>query len=241
MATERQAVSDALEVATLEDPIYYCRVSLAKSWPRPIDLSWKRDNRTRAQKIVLRPGKSVVLELGKAQAYFGMFTIPGMIETVNDIRKRERLAEQFKESRERAILLWGDSPKPARYGSGMTYEALGPARIPDVTCTVMNADEEADASAPIRIRELYNVGEYVDAEHLVNPGGFAAHKHAEELKASNDFEKASNAEQINVLQGQVATLTQLLLAKLSPDEVAAMNTQTQSKKDRAAAAAGSKE
>lgn len=213
---------DAIEVL-------YCRISLARDWrsdlagtsreaERTIVLDHKRDARTPRRYVHLKPGKSVQLPLDLAEAFFGRFSV-AILERITEARTesaKRRLGEEYAMTRAQAILRWGDFPRLARAGSGMTYEPLGPARLPDVTVTIIPAEEDETTAAdrrykPVRLRALYDLGDYFDAEHLANPGGFAGRRALEdERQAKSDFEAAQT--RMAQLEGTVATLTALLAA-----------------------------
>jgi hypothetical protein len=83
--------------------------------------------------------------------------------------------------------------------------------MPDVVLTVIEADgTEWD---PVRIRELYDLGEYEDVEHLFKP------KFTQQREQQNamDFARAQTDANVVKLQAQVDLLTQMLVAKQAPE------------------------
>lgn len=225
----RKRVPEPFDYAQFDAPqILYCRISLAKDWKaelvgshrekeRAIPLTHKRDARTPRRNLTLLPGKSVQLPLDMAEGYFGRFSIPvmDMIAKARTESQQRRLAEEYALTRSQVILRWGDYPRAARAGSGMTYEPLGPARFPDVTATIIPAEEDEDtASDPrykaVRLRDLYDLGDFVDVEHLCNPGGFMNRAKDEERQAQLDFQQSQESDRVRVLEGTVNTLMALL-------------------------------
>lgn len=211
-----------------QDEVLYCRISLAKDWKheligtrreheRVVPLDHKRDARTPRRYLKLAPGKSVQLALELAEGFFGKFSIPmfGMIENARTEGAKKRLVEDFALTRDKAILKWGDSPRPARYSTTMTYEALGPARMPDVTVTIIPAQEDDDTEndpryAPTRLRTLYSLGDFFDAEHLVNPGGFMQKIAEDERQSQLDFARASTDTRLAQIEATNKVLMQLI-------------------------------
>lgn len=186
----------AFDYAALDyNEIMYCRVSLAKDWKkelvgtmrereRNVLLRHKRDARTPAKDITLAPGKTIRLPLNIAESFFGMFSIPVLDRASRAKTEGEKkvLAQYYAMTRAHAIVRWGDFPRLARAGSGMTYEPLGPARFPDVTVAIEPTElEDLDPNdmryKPHRLRTLYDLGDFVDMEHLVNPGGWQQREH----------------------------------------------------------------
>lgn len=225
----RKRIPEPFDYSEFDAPqILYCRISLAKDWKaelvgtqreneRLVPLTHKRDARTPMRRLVLSPGKSVQLPLDMAEGYFGKFSIPvmNMIEKARGENQRKRLAEEFALTRAQVILRWGDYPRMARAGSGMTYEPLGPARFPDVTATIIPAEEDDETAndiryKPVRLRKLYDLGDFVDVEHLCNPGGFMNKARDDERQAQLDFAQSEDRDRVRLLEAQVSTLLGLL-------------------------------
>lgn len=224
-----QQADNDFDYSELEDPVLYCRISLAKNWKadlagtyreseRTIALTHKRDARTPRRTIRLQPGKTVRMELSLAEGFFGRFSIKVLNKEADakSESKRKELIFNYGLTLMQSIVRWGDSPRLARAGNGLTYEALGPARFPDVTVAIEPAEEVEDAKdpryLPVRLRDLYDLGDYVDAEHLVNPGGFMGRLKADEQQARADFAAAEERQELAMLRGQVDTLTQIITA-----------------------------
>jgi hypothetical protein len=137
-------------------------VRLGPDWPRPIVLNWNQGiiGKTIGAKTrrVVKPGQSTLLDIARAQSYFGMFTLPRDIEDVYDEKKREDLLAQFRLEKTRALLFWGDFPRAQNHERDGN-EPLGPHRFPDVFVTVIEAD--GDKWPEMGLRELYELeGQY---------------------------------------------------------------------------------
>jgi hypothetical protein len=210
--------------------ILYCRISLARDWKaelkgtyreaeRTLVLDHKRDARTARRYVRLAPGKSVQLELALAEGFFGRFSIP-VLDRIGAARtegRKKQLAAEYEQTRNHAITRWGDYPKMARAGQGMTYEPLGPARLPDVTVAIIPAEEDETTKddpryRPVRLRALYGLGDFVDAEHLCNPGGFMGRVRQDEERAAADFAASTQRDRMAEMEGRLATLMALLAA-----------------------------
>lgn len=198
-----------------------CRVELASSWAHPITIAWKRDARTQRVGVRLQPGKTVNVPLEYAMAEFGMFNIPQLIEEETDVRRKQKLAEQYVESIARSILRWGDYPRLAHYAAGMTYEAIGPARFPDITVTIIDPQGEIEYE-PIRLRDLYDLGEYIDVEDEVNPRSARALKKRRDQEEAAAKKATTEGSDVAALRDQVSTLTgtiNTILALIAPDKL----------------------
>jgi hypothetical protein len=183
------------------------KLRLAPDWPRPLVLTWNEGivGKTIGQKTrrVIKPGQATLLDIGRAQAYFGLFTMPRDIEDVLDETRRQAMLEAFLREKARAILTWGDFPKPQNHiRSG--EEALGPARMPDVFLTVIEAD--GDEWPEFRLRGLYDLGDYWDAELKPRALAAAGPSEVEVLRLAND----EKDKQIHSLAESVAELKGLV-------------------------------
>ncbi len=142
-------------------------VRLAKppAWDRPITLSWSQGivGKTVGSKTrrVLKPGDKTILDISRAQAYFGMFTLLHDLEDVMDEKRRASMLAQFEDFKARALLQWGEFPRPHNHMKDGN-EPLGPCRFPDVYVTVIEANGERWQE--MRLRDLYGWGDWYDAE-----------------------------------------------------------------------------
>jgi hypothetical protein len=133
-----------------------CRITLSKNAPRAIPLAWHGGRGHRQTEIKLLPGQTVVQPLSKAQVWFGPFAVPIEFAATTDERRKESL-RQFWATEKARYLNRYDYPRPSSV-SKQGYEPIGPHRSPDVTVVIVDAD--GTESPPIRLHELYKIGEY---------------------------------------------------------------------------------
>lgn len=184
--------------------------------PKPLKLSWHTGKPTptslgRATSITLWPedGKDTVrLPLERAQAMFGLFTVPMLLEEEYDERRRKKMLADFRTERDRAIMAWGEFPRGQITERGNGGDIIGPCRFPPVIITV----EEADGTAwePIDVRALYELGSYRDTD--TRP---AFQRNEETIERDDELETLrEQVEQMsanqNRLEGQIAGLAQAL-------------------------------
>lgn len=127
--------------------------------------------------IVLEQGKYLEVDIKRARAWLGWFTIQHDIEGEVDTKKRKEMEQFFDLERVRTLNTFGDYPRPRKVADGM--DPIGPHRMPDFVVTVVEGDGER--WAPIRLHEMYGVGifdplSFVDPQAAVN----------EELQAERD-------------------------------------------------------
>ncbi len=134
-----------------------CRMTLAADWPRIVPLAWNPGKVGKPSVIPLHPGKSVVQPLGKAQCWFGPFAAYVDMRTTTDEKQKQLLRDRFKAERERYLNLY-DYPRGDGRGARPIMTPSGPHRSPDVTVTILNAD--GTECEPIRLYELYKIGEF---------------------------------------------------------------------------------
>lgn len=134
-----------------------CRISLAANAPHSVELSWHGGKGSRPTMIVLEPGKSVVQPLGRAQAWFGPFSLYAEYEATHDEKKRADLA-QFISTETKRYLDRYDYVRGDGRGYHPDMRPTGPHRSPDVTVTILEAD--GSEHEPIRLYELYEIGEF---------------------------------------------------------------------------------
>lgn len=134
-----------------------CRVELSKDWPRMVPLNWNVGGRGgRETQIPLHPGGHVVQPLAKMQVWFGPFSIPAEYAQTTDEGRKERLRRTWAEEKSRYLNRY-DYPRPASMQKD-GVEPIGPHRSPDVTVTIIEAD--GSESEPIRLYQLYKIGEF---------------------------------------------------------------------------------
>lgn len=187
-APERQVERD-LRVAR------QVKITLAKDAKRPITLSWNTGKKTnfdipQVTRKQLGPGDSYVTDIGRAEAWFGPFTIPFDLRGERDERVRREMARRFEDGKRYALNAWGDYPR------SKTFEPVGPHRFPHVTLEVMEADGEPWAYGTIDLHELYGIGAF-DTIKFVDE---------EEVALQADAEKEDLYRQLAELRGQVSVL-----------------------------------
>lgn len=177
-------------------------IRLAANWPRPLRLPWNQGvvgqsigARTRR---TLNPGDSTIIDIGRACAYFGVFTVPHDLEQIYDEKKREARIAMYEAEKARAILTWGEYPRAINHQRDGN-EPLGPARMPDVYLTVIETD--GSRWPEIRLRELYDLGDYYDAEP--KPKAFVAPTDTKQEDRVRDLE-IQLAEMRGLVHGQLA-------------------------------------
>jgi hypothetical protein len=178
-------------------------IRLASDWPRPLVLAWTQGvvGKTIGSKTkrTLKPGDKTLLDIARAQAYFGMFTLPHDIEDVMDEKRRAGMLQQFDDMKARTLLQWGDFPKSSNHMKDGN-EPLGPCRFPDVFVTVIEADGERWPE--MRLRDLYGWGDYWDAEQ--KPKQFARPNDQSVLEDKLRKMELENAETKGMLQAILA-------------------------------------
>ena len=152
-----QTATAAVEAAKM------CRISLAKSAARPIELDWCQGRGFRKSLIILRPGESVTQPLDKCHAWFGPFDLFRVYEETRDEKTLDGLRELISTESARYLSRYDYERDPRNRFS----EPIGPHRSPDVTITVLNSDGTEDA--PVRLHEVYGIGEYDDLKDSFRP------------------------------------------------------------------------
>lgn len=171
------------------------RVTLSKDAPHRIDLSWNTGGRFgRREPLYLNPGKSVVLPLDRASAFFGPFAWILELETATDEQRRSALKYTIQKESQR-ILNQYDYDRPLSKGKD-GYEPIGPHRFPDVTVTIINADDSEEG--PLRLHEIYRVGEFDPLKDQLVPRESIAEKEAEHKR-----ERDQDRREIDELKGMV--------------------------------------
>lgn len=162
----------------------------------------------RARDIDLFKGKSIDVDIKRARAWLGWFTVPHDIEGERNETKVREMNEFFAIERARTLLTFGDYPRPRKYGDGI--DPIGPHRMPDFVATVIEAD--GSEWEPIRLHELYKIGEF-DPLQFTDPDAVLTAKY-EETVAENDMLKKMLAE----MQGQIKGIAAMVKAGAAKGE-----------------------
>jgi hypothetical protein len=196
--------------------------------PLKMKLEWntgKASPLSRAVKVrkILKPGEQVRIPLERAQAYFGLFTIPAALEDEYNEDKRESMLASFEHEKRRAIMTWGEFPRGQATERGNGGAEIGPARLPPVILTVENADGSKED--PINLRELYGLGKF---RHTAIRPTFMQIEH----EARNSDEIAAMRSEMSALAASNAQLTGLVTGfqavfaamGITPEKLAALAT-----------------
>lgn len=189
-------------------------IRLAATWPRPLRLPWNQGvvgqsigARTRR---TLNPGDTTTIDVGRACAYFGVFTVPHDLAGIYDEKRREAFVLMYEAEKTRAILTWGEYPRSINHMRDGN-EPLGPARLPDVYLTVIETD--GSRWPEIRLRDLYDLGDYYDAEP--KPKSFVAPTDTKQEDRVRDLE-IQLAEMRGLVHGQLAQNNAAIAAPHDP-------------------------
>lgn len=145
------------EVDEVEQRQRTVRCTLAKDAHHRVDLSWNPGGKNgQRQPLYLYPGKSVNLPIERATHFFGPFAWILELSTCTDEARRAGLKYSIGVESQRVLKQY-DYDRPMSKGKD-GYEPIGPHRFPDVTVTILNADDTEEA--PIRLHEMYRVGEF---------------------------------------------------------------------------------
>lgn len=187
VAPERQAEKDLRSERQ-------CRITLAKDAARPLTLPWCRgklhdfDTSSRTKQI-LEPGKSMITTIGKAEAYFGPFTVLFDMKTERDERVRSEMGRRFQDGRAYALMNWGDYPRD-KHGA-----EIGPHRFPHVVVEPIEPDGEPWSHGSVDLHELYQIGKH-DSKQFVDQAAVLEQQ----------------ADETDMLHRQVAEMRGILLA-----------------------------
>ena len=152
-----------------------CRITLAKDWPRPVELKWCGGWRQRETLLLLHPGKTLEQPIGRVRAWFGPFDLHLDYQEMPDGPKREKMRDFIAMEITRFVQRY-DWPRGNGRGLNPNMEKVGHNRAPDVSIQKLNA--EGNHPAPIRIYEIYKLGEF-DPEK----DNFGVKKSAAEIEA----------------------------------------------------------
>lgn len=143
-----------------------CRITLSPSAPHSIELPWHGGKGSRPTVIVLEPGKSVVQPLSRSQVWFGPFAKYAEYEASTDEKHRADLRDFITLETERYLKRY-DYPRGDGRGYHPDMRPTAPHRSPDVTVTILEAD--GSEQEPIRLHELYEIGEFDPLKDTFGP------------------------------------------------------------------------
>lgn len=188
-----------------------CRISLAATWPRAVPLDWNAGGPNGRRTVIpLEPGKSVVQPLPKAQVWFGPFAIPMEFATADE-RRKDHLRKFWADEKARYLNRFGYPHKKSGYHPDMT--PIGPHLSPDVTITILEAD--GSESDPIRLYELYKIGEFdplKDEFGIHETADQVEERYKAELAAVSDRYERDQAE-MKTKMAEMAGMLQGFMAK----------------------------
>jgi hypothetical protein len=144
-----------------------CRITLSKDSPRPYEWSHctGRGPRTTTRQI-LKPGESLVRTLDMAESHFGPFSRFAEYMNTTDERLLDALRDRISIESARYLMRY-DYPRESGEGYKPKMTPTGPHRSPDMTMTVIAAD--GTESEPIRLYEVYGIGEFDDLKDSFAP------------------------------------------------------------------------
>ena len=220
---ERDSSSDQIAAFVLSER--QCRITLAADWPRIVPLEWHPGKVGKPSVIPLHPGKSVIQPIGKAQCWFGPFAAYVDMRTTTDEKQKQRLRDVYKAERERYLNRY-DYPRGDGRGAKPIMTPSGPHRSPDVTITILDAD--GTESEPIRLYELYKIGEFDPIKDT-----FFQKETVEQVEARYQQELAETneryARQAEEFRLQVAELKGMIGGKVASDAPAGYKLNAQGK------------
>jgi hypothetical protein len=186
-------------------PEEMCRVHLSKQWVRPVILAWCAGHNqgnmnppARETRLIVNPGKSVEQPLSKVRAWFGPFDLYEKYATMEDSPTREMLRSHIALETARAVLRY-DWPKGNGRGYHPDMMPVGHNRMPDVSITVL--DPEGNHPEPIRIYQLYKLGEFDPLKDT-----FVAKKTQAELAAEYEEDLRKRDHEASALRRELAEL-----------------------------------
>lgn len=200
---ELERVTPSAESAQTVDTQLMVRLTLAPSWARAVDVKWNPGRGGQKFHKRLEPGESMIWPLDKAMAEFGPFGVLEEFVGCTDERRKAKLREFWAEEKRRALDRY-DYPRASHRDRTPT----GAHRFPDLTVVIMHADGEE--SKPIRLHEVYKIGEFDPMKD-----SFGVAESVEDVKARYESEldqtrremlehRAKVAELAGIVQGFVA-------------------------------------
>ena len=178
-----------------------CRIFLSPQAKEPIMLTWHPGPGGVRTRIRLEPGKSVVQPLAKAEVWFGPFTVPERYAAATDPQEKEALQRFWREEKDRVLKRYDYPRQHLRDG----FKPIGPHRFPDVTVTVIEPD--GTEGEPIRLHQLYRIGEWDTIEYASQETAEEVREKYEEIleKQRREYESriADMARQIARIEGLI--------------------------------------
>jgi hypothetical protein len=110
----------------------------------------------KTSRYTMTKDQPIVVRLGMAMAWFGPFALPGQYRDEKDPRRKERIRDAWRTEKDRYLKRY-DYPMN-KSGSNPDMRPIGPHRSPDVIVMILAVD--GSESKPIRLHELYGVGEW---------------------------------------------------------------------------------
>lgn len=195
------------EAEQIEQRQRQVRVTLTKSAPHRVDVSWNIGGRNgRREPLYLNAGKSIVLPLERASHFFGPFAWMLELQTCTDESRRASLKYTIMTESAR-ILKQYDYDRPMSKGKD-GYEPIGPHRFPDVTVQILNADDTEEE--PMRLHELYRIGEFDPLKDQLVPRASIEEKdkqHKDEVAGLKRQLEIEYAKAMGMVKGVVAAST----------------------------------
>lgn len=176
-----------------------CRIALSANAPHPIMLRWNPGKGPGVRsRVELKPGAHCVEELTKAEIWFGPFTVPERFALTTDEKKKAGLQQFWRTEKKRALDRY-DYPRMG--GPNASMQIIGQHRFPDVTVTVIEPD--GAEHEPIRLHELYRIGEF-DITPIEMPE--SADDVRAEYEAKIAAERTQHEQQMADLRREVAAM-----------------------------------
>lgn len=179
-----------------------CRITLAKDWPKPVELKWCAGYRQRETILMLHPGKTLEQPIGKTRAWFGPFDLHLDYLEMPDGPKREKMRDFIAMEITRFVMRY-DWPRGTGRGLNPNMEKVGHNRAPDVA--IQKLDPEGQHPKAIRIYEVYKLGEFDPEKDNFKTRKSAAEIEAE-FKAQLDDEREKHDRKVHELALQMAEL-----------------------------------
>ena len=176
-----------------------CRITLAADWPRPVELRWCAGRMQRETIVLLHPGKTLEQPIGRVRAWFGPFDLHLDYLAMPDGPKRERMRDFISLEITRFVSRF-DWPRGNGRGLNPNMEKVGHNRAPDVT--IQKLDIEGNHPDPIRIYEIYKLGEF-DPEK----DNFGTKKSVAEIEAEYKAQLDERDREVREMRVALAQLT----------------------------------
>jgi hypothetical protein len=196
---------DGLEAASNDDANRRVRIALHRDDPHE---KWVfrfhpgKGSRKQNKPIELLKGKAIEVDIKRARAWLGWFTIPHDLQGERDETKVREMKAFWDCERSRTLNAFGDYPRPRKVADGM--DPIGPHRMPRFVITVIDGDGEPWEK--IDMHELYGIGEFDDLT-FTDPQQELKDENIRLLQTNNELLK-----QMAVMQGQI----QAIMAMVKP-------------------------